>query len=307
MKDLKKKLTAAAAMLVVSAVMLSGVSYAWYTLSTNPEVSNIKATAVANQNLEIALMKATDEASTKVDERSAQSSVNGSGVQGSTTANYYTWGNLVDLTAMIDSAKAELRPAKYVTDTGLQYPTYGNDGRVENFANLTAGTYTTDKEGVAYENNGKQNYALRVDYWLKTNTEGDISLSVATKRDETNDTNEAGGSYIQSEAFKTGGVFASTKEAVKVLFKVKEEGANTNASWVEATNGDIDPTTGKILLTTPSNLISTAKENTAYQVTMYVYLNGNVVTNAMAKTAINDISVNVQFDNDGITTGAMQK
>ena len=54
MKDLKKKLTAAGAMLVVSAVMLSGVSYAWYTLSTNPEVSNIKANIAANENLEIA-------------------------------------------------------------------------------------------------------------------------------------------------------------------------------------------------------------------------------------------------------------
>ena len=51
----KKKLTAAVAMLLVSAIMVVSSTYAWFTLSTAPEVTGITTTVGANGNLEIAL------------------------------------------------------------------------------------------------------------------------------------------------------------------------------------------------------------------------------------------------------------
>ena len=310
MKDLKKKLTASVAMLGVSAVMLSGVSYAWYTLSTNPEVKGIKATAVANENLEIALMKATTEKSKDVDDRSVYDK--NSGTQGSKTGENYMWGNVVDVANYIDATKAQLRPATFDTNV-LKYATYGDDGRVSGFANLTAGEYTTDKEGVAYEyasyqGNSTTNYAVRVDYWVRSNVNGTLELQNAGKRDVSNETTPLGeGSYIQSDAFKTGGVYAGTKDAVKVVFAVTPEGENATTTYTEAEN-TLDAATGKVTLSATN--LESLTANTAYKVSMYVYLNGKVVTNAMAADDIENIAVNVQFNNTGITSssdGAMQK
>ena len=319
MKDLKKKLTASVAMLGVSAVMLSGVSYAWYTLSTNPEVKGIKATAVANENLEIALLKAADENVTAVDTRSQQSA---NSAQGSTTDNYYTWGNVVDMTSILHDV--ELRPATYESTPntsiagntsytvtggteGLYYPSYGKDGRISGFNAVTDGTYETDKESFVNVFGGTdataQKYAFRVDYWLRTNVAGNITLSTAEKHDTTNeaDADKGAGSYIETTQFGTNADQYPT-EAIKVLFKVVN--TTTNATtWVQATNGTLAG--NKVPL--EATLISNASANTAYKVSMYVYLNGNVVTNAMAEAAVDDISVNVQFDNAGITNGAMQK
>ena len=205
MKDLKKKLTAAGAMLVVSAVMLSGVSYAWYTLSTNPEVSNIKANIAANENLEIALDNGytSGEGTTGNTVDVASQNKNAGGVQGSTTGNPYTWGNTIDLkTALQDSnggAKVELQPVSYVGkasgNTGadafgnvtINYPQYGTDGRVSGVVptgkHIIKDTADAAKGGVyfytnkAYSDNETEDaigtpYAFSMTYWMRTNANG---------------------------------------------------------------------------------------------------------------------------------------
>ena len=303
MKDLKKKLTASVAMLGVSAVMLSGVSYAWYTLSTNPEVKGISATAVANENLEIALDNAYT-AGSEIDEASNQTSP--AGAQGSTTANNYTWGNLVDVSTIIGAQ--ELRPATYTANTGIQIPSYGTDGRIDSskaYTTLTDETYAKDSAsaGIAKSKSGDVQYAFKTVYWLRTNKQGAVSLtSTAVERDDTNDTSVTGqGSYISTDAFK--GVYKNTNDAVKVVFKITKDDTSKTVTWVEATNGTI--TDNKVPLTAD---LGSFDANTAYKVEMYVYLNGLKVTNAMATTDINDLTVNVQFDNAAISAdGAMQK
>ncbi len=107
MKHLKQRLIAATAMLMVSAVMLTSVSYAWFTMSTNPEITGMTATVTANENLEIALDnwyyageangKAENENGGQISVDEASIYNNQPGVQGSTVDNPYTWGNLVDL------------------------------------------------------------------------------------------------------------------------------------------------------------------------------------------------------------------
>lgn len=304
MKGLKTKLMSAVAMLMVSAVMLVGTSFAWYTLSTNPEVAGIKATAVANQNLEIALLTAETDTESDIDELSKQATPEGA--QGSTTGNYYTWGNLVDLTNIVGDV--ELRPATYTTNVGLQIPKYGTDGRItsDNYQTLKDKSYSTEsgKKGWVYVNgdgtNGSDStkYALRVDYMLRTNVAGNISLSTATNRDSTNKNSDmGGGSTISQINDKTG--------SLKVVFKVTKDGEQ-NSTWVPANNSDSTTTDGVDDLS--ATIISGAQPNDAYKVQMYVYLNGLVVTNEDAGEAIDDLAVNVQFTNSGITdAGAMKK
>lgn len=53
---IRSKLMAAASMLMVGVIMMVSSTYAWFTLSTAPEVKNISTTVAGNGSLEIALM-----------------------------------------------------------------------------------------------------------------------------------------------------------------------------------------------------------------------------------------------------------
>ena len=54
-QDIKSKLLAAIAMLMVATIMMVSSTYAWFTLSTAPEVKGISTTIGSNGNLEMAL------------------------------------------------------------------------------------------------------------------------------------------------------------------------------------------------------------------------------------------------------------
>lgn len=338
MKGLKTKLMSAVAMLTISAVMLVSTSFAWYTLSTNPEVKGITATAVANENLEIALVKELDtNGSPKPASAINDLSVFNGGSQGSTKDNYYTWGNLVNLENIL--VDTELRPstptytgegATKKISGGLKAPIYGEDGRAKELVALqdeTAyKTATTSGEGesqTTQEHAGWVNvmganglgantkYAFRVDYVLRTNVGGKITLTSATNRDAVND--PASSTTGQGSTIS---MVNQKHDSVKAIFKVTKA-TDTNGSawstaegdinWVEATNSAItgDDTHEKL----DATIVENAAENTAYLVQMYVYLNGQVVTNADVKDDITALAVNVQFDNasTSFTDDAMQK
>ena len=53
---IRNKMIAATSMLMVSCIMMVSSTYAWFTLSTAPEVKNISTTVAGNGSLEIALM-----------------------------------------------------------------------------------------------------------------------------------------------------------------------------------------------------------------------------------------------------------
>jgi len=84
-KSIRKKLMAAVAMLLVASIMVVSSSYAWFTLSTAPEVQGIATAVGSNGNLEMALRQ------NKTGE-----------IQNTTSATNFPqannfWGNLVDL------------------------------------------------------------------------------------------------------------------------------------------------------------------------------------------------------------------
>lgn len=134
-KDIKSKLVAAICMLLVSSIMMVSSTYAWFTLSTAPEVSGITTTIGSNGNLEIALSPLSGLGSDVGD-------------AGLTTGDNWgvknlTWGNLVDMgyagnTYGLD--KLTLAPAMLALtsdtngytlgDNALGTPSYGSDGRI---------------------------------------------------------------------------------------------------------------------------------------------------------------------------------
>lgn len=139
----RKKLTAAIAMLLIAALMVVTATYAWFTLSTSPEVTGITTTVGANGNLEIAL-GSTDNWG---DPTLISSAVGDSNLP--TVQKNITWGNIVDLSAadyhlsdiILNPARLNIAGGK-IGASPLLTPTYGNDGRVaELVANTVSGIF----------------------------------------------------------------------------------------------------------------------------------------------------------------------
>lgn len=108
---MKKKLFAAVVSLVVATVMLTSASFAWFTVSTAPEVTSIEVTMEATKNLEIA--KATDNETPPTE------------VAVGDAGNETKWGAVVS-----EFTGATLNfPAK-MDGTTLKTISYGTDGRV---------------------------------------------------------------------------------------------------------------------------------------------------------------------------------
>lgn len=152
--NIKSKLMAAVAMLLVAFFMVISSSYAWFTLSTAPEVTGIYTAVGANGNLEIALYTGTD----------ITSNVGDSAYETNKTFldSNKTWGNLVNLGAedaegnnIYGLDKISLLPAVlnlegnetdgYTLKTAYQplmTPEYQADGRISALAaNTSTGVY----------------------------------------------------------------------------------------------------------------------------------------------------------------------
>lgn len=136
--SIQKKLMAATSMLMVAVIMMVSSTYAWFTLSTAPEVTGITTAVGANGNLEIALayVDASKNINTWENPEQISSAV---GTSGDNTS----WGNLIDVedNTIYGLDKITLLPAELnVTKTDemamvntssyLSTPVYGADGRV---------------------------------------------------------------------------------------------------------------------------------------------------------------------------------
>ena len=131
-KAIQKKLMAATSMLLVACIMLISASYAWFTLSTAPEITGITTNVGANGNLEIALAKESTWTGNEIPETSTNS---GDVVKLSNV----TWGNLISLEDTFYGLNGVTLMPTRLNGTGLkvnpfaplQYAKYGSDGRVK--------------------------------------------------------------------------------------------------------------------------------------------------------------------------------
>ena len=144
---IRNKLMAAVAMLLVSSIMVVSSTYAWFTLSTAPEVTGITTSVGANGNLEMALLN-TD---TYNHLDSITSAVGDSSQVKNVADANITWGNLVDMSiADYGLDTINLQPSRLNVAAGatkitaianlLKTPVYGKDGRV---ATVDGTTYTS--------------------------------------------------------------------------------------------------------------------------------------------------------------------
>lgn len=180
-KSIQKKLVAAVAMVLVACIMVVSSSYAWFTLSTAPEVQGITTAVGSNGNLEMALRQ------TGVRLEDIMDAI---GTQFPSSNNF--WGNLIDLdydeygmeqialaparlNAAIDSSKTQ--NVKYTvettkaltykvgdtfigvtTDMGAATAVAGNNAKISNIvekkfnaAKEEITETTTDKVAVKYQ------------------------------------------------------------------------------------------------------------------------------------------------------------
>lgn len=153
--SMRQKLMAAAAMLLVAAILLVSSTYAWFTLSTAPEITGITTSVGANGNLEMALLQSDNHISgvdknTYGDMSKITSAVgDSSAATNDVLKSNITWGNLVNLqNEKYGLGKINLLPARLHSENGkvnvtgsiLSTATYGTDGRV---IDVTGTTYTS--------------------------------------------------------------------------------------------------------------------------------------------------------------------
>ncbi len=132
--SIRVKLVSAVAMLLVATIMVVSSTYAWFTLSTAPEITGVSTAVGANGALEM-LLATKDEQGNWVD---GTGSV---GDKSEVERNSY-WGNLVKLDdASYGSQAITLYPSKLNLNDGklnllqpLQTPVFGPDGRVKALA-----------------------------------------------------------------------------------------------------------------------------------------------------------------------------
>lgn len=160
---LRNKLMAAVAMLLVSSIMMVSSTFAWFTLSTAPEIKGISTSVGANGNLEMALLTSGDADAQIADTFTDLAKITSAAGDSTKDLNVrnLTWGNLVDLsysaTGTTDNYygldKIQLMPARLNTANGttltagspLKTPKYGTDGRVGdvNGQTFSSAKYTT--------------------------------------------------------------------------------------------------------------------------------------------------------------------
>lgn len=173
---LRNKLIAAISMLLVSSIMMVSSTYAWFTLSTAPEVKGISTSVGANGNLEIALLNPTGDLSLiKSNAGDSSKELN---------VKNLTWGNLVDLSYTKTGTEKnfygldniQLMPARLNATTSadgvtaitkekianlLLIPSYGTDGRVDQVNINTINSGALADTGKFSYADGTPNYGVR--------------------------------------------------------------------------------------------------------------------------------------------------
>lgn len=322
MKHLKTKLMASVVMLLIAAVLMSTASYAWFTLSTNPEIANIQANVTANGNLEIALDAGANTAP-------------GASAVGDAGQNE-TWGNLVDLKGFFKAGTngdtIRLKPVQFLPPTAtapvtISKPVYGLDGRISslsalnrvNAADATSGddfkdfggiwvytdaTPVTAATTVAAGSYDERIYAFEVDFWLRTNATGStVSLSEAVSRTEDAADEHAGEIGL--------GSFISDEKNVTILFQDGEDWYMAQRGTPTTTAPDKYPLslvsctiteTGVITVDASPETSIELTANTAKEIKMFVFMDGVALTNKDALLSIAEMKMNIQFTSSATLT-----
>ena len=320
--SIKRRLSAALIMLLVSSVMLVATTYAWFTLSTAPEVRNIDTTVAGNGSLEIALVPANGTLGDITSGRGVSGTYAG-GNNAATAANT-SWGNLVDLNdASYGLAKLEMTPAHVDITSGFKFTTaaFGYDGRIVRTPDDSANAYSytgTTFSGTNYgvrafmsdaasakdvsEADAKVDaYAYVIDLAFRANEATPLKLQQTGIQRVYNGT----GDYLSSADETLGGGSTVTPGSGIIVAFVQNFADGNAANDVFLGYGIGNATTGVLSLYEDVNG-ETAKEKlldlengVAVQISAIIYREGANLTNADLAPADNNApvqgTVNLQF------------
>lgn len=162
----KKKLMGAICMLLVASIMVVSSTYAWFTLSTAPEITGISTSVGANGNLEMALLNGSKDGTEATDTYADLTRIKSAVGDSKDTANKkiteanITWGNLVDLSdTSYGLSDIKLMPARLNKGTDnntvnvtnlLLTASYGTDGRVTALDGQTVFAVKNGDKGFQY-------------------------------------------------------------------------------------------------------------------------------------------------------------
>lgn len=243
---LKSKLMGAVAMLLVSAIMVSSATYAWFVLSTHPEVKGMSTTVGSNGALEIALL---NNETGKVGGLANITANVGDSKEAMTKSNE-TWGNIVDLSdASYGLEKITLYPAA-LNATGttdavtfashsalLKYAKYGTDGRItELAADTAAGKSNTGNTGFFAESTENPDYGVRA---IGTTTAASAeALALKTAKSNYSAAVAAAGNSVKTAL----GTYQATLSAIATTHanETKAAPATYTANDVAAINASLD-------------------------------------------------------------------
>lgn len=327
---IRNKLVAAICMLMVSCIMLVTSTYAWFTLSTAPEVKNITTTVAGNGSLEIALMPTTGLYSGI---SNGYSGTNWGGSVAVTTANN-SWGNIVTLSdASYGLNNVTLLPATLdEADLSKLLSTveFGSDGRpyklnantslatwdATNNAFAASGNYGVRAIGTSDDSAYKMTtYGYVVDLAVRLNTtdengaNGKLLLQTDEKQRIYSDGSAAdtlgGGSNMTFTTTSVGVDLAGLLSAIRVTF-VQDYGVSGGTAEVLGTArldtsgiaaGATSATADLYLYDETGKLegenavlIDSLTKNDPAQISAIVWLDGTAVTNADVGTAAKSLT-----------------
>lgn len=212
---IRSKLMAAASMLMVGVIMMVSSTYAWFTLSTAPEVKNISTTVAGNGSLEIALMP-TDGLLSSIKAGAV-------GIDTPVVQKNTKWGNQIILSddtaagdyyglksislnpASLNYTKATgSEKATFAADKPLTIATYGFDGRIAELSADKIGIKGWNKDSNKFDGGTDGGYGVRAIGELKDNKEVDSTygyvVDLALRVNTTNDEGKAGNLLLQTKA-----------------------------------------------------------------------------------------------------------
>lgn len=338
---IRSKLMAAASMLMVGVIMMVSSTYAWFTLSTAPEVKNISTTVAGNGSLEIALMP-TDGLLSKI-------TAGAVGGNASVVDKNTKWGNQIILSDDTDhyglnsislnpaslnyTTVAGATKATLVADKPLTIATYGFDGRIaalsaenigvkgktENTDKFGAATYGVRAIGELTGNEVTSTYGYVVDLALRVNTDnngtaGKLLLQTDAKNriydDSTNKETMGGGSTmsfsVPSTANLKAGALKDLLRAIRITFVQNYGLSGDNIKPEVLGTARLDVTEVKDYTTGnigDDNLGDTSTLTVTTEGTAPIYLyKETTTTEEGGKT-----NTTVNKDTEGVLLGAMEK
>ena len=272
----RAKLMAAVAMLLVSTITLSSTTYAWFVLSTAPEVKGMTTTVGSNGSLEMALLNNE----TALDTSKIPAGVGDSSAKQDVNKANESWGNIVDLNTGYGLNTIKLYPSALNLNAEktqvvslsnpLAVPVYGTDGRV---AELTGSGVVSGKFAQSWFASNAQDFGVRA---IGTAAEIDPMANAlgdarSNFRLAMNAANQQASQALAGE--KNANAIAVTK--ILIGEKVEEYNDGTLTVKIEVTEADIAAMGN--MITGMQTAVAGARAALAYYVVGYEATQNNVV------------------------------